>query len=141
MCMMIYISADQPLDLVPWNETSPAFHVTKLDNSEESVRGQFRHPYVYYVGSHEGCGCGFQYGEYPEYEDEERHLKRASLDAFASYLAQQLEQVKVIDLFACWDGNQSKPPDVNRRLTTETLRSEDFFFREKESSRIEKDAA
>ncbi|MCL4264438.1 MAG: hypothetical protein KJ069_14535 [Anaerolineae bacterium] len=137
---MIYISADQPLDLISWNPKKPAFHVTEINKSEVSVRQQFHQTYVYYAGSHEGCGCGFQYGEYPEFEDEDRQLKRASLDAFAAYLTRQLKRVKLIELFACWDGDQSATPEHYHRLSPEALEAEGFFFQEKEFLQIERAA-
>jgi hypothetical protein len=108
LCMMVYIGASQPLEQIPWNEATPAFYVGELHESEVTVRAQFDATYVYYAGSHEGRGCGFQYGQYPEFEDVERHLKRASLDAFSDYLAGQFDRVDTIELYACWDG--IKPP-------------------------------
>jgi hypothetical protein len=139
--MMVYIAATEPLGIVAWNDAQPAFYVSELRESEASVRQQFDMPHVFYAGSHEGCGCGFQYGEYPQFEDEDRPLKRASLDAFAAYLAEQLKRVPSIQLYACWDGDQLAPPEHQRALTPGSLRSEDFFFLQKERSTIEPDAA
>ena len=139
--MMIYIAASQPLDFVAWNDAQPAFYVSELHELEISVRDKFSSAYVYHAGSHEGCGCGFQYGKYPEFEDDERYLKRASLDAFSAYLAQQLERVDSIELYACWDGDQTATSEYQRTLTPNSLRSEEFFFLEREFSRIGKDAA
>ncbi len=137
---MVYIGANQPLDLIAWSDAQPAFYVSELHESELSVRGQFKSAYVYHAGPHEGCGCGFQYGEYPEYEDDQRHLKRASLDAFSTYLMRQLEQVDAIALYACWDGDHTADPEHRRSLTPNSLRTEEFFFLEREFSQIVKDA-
>src|SRR5262245_54009152 len=131
MCMMVYIAASQPLDLVVWNEALPAFHVSDLHETEVSVKAQFRSAYVYYAGSHEGCGGGCRYGEYPKFVDDERNLKRASLDAFAAYLVRQLARVETIELYACWDGDQAAPPEHRRALTPSNLYSESFYFLEK----------
>lgn len=82
MCLMLYVSSNEPLELVPWSGAMPAFHVSELGDPGSSVRSQFSTPYVYYVGSRERCGCGFQYGEYPDFQDEaERADKREDLDA------------------------------------------------------------
>lgn len=139
--MMVYIGANQPLKLIAWSDAQPAFYVSTLHQSEQSVREQFGATHVYYAGSHEGCGCGFQYGEYPGFDDDERHLKRASLDAFSAYLARQLDRVDAIELYACWDGDQTAMPEHNRNLTPNALRSEEFFFFQKELSRVRKDTA
>ena len=63
MCMMIYIASDRPLPLIDWQDEFPAFHVRELREEEMAVRTHFKKPYVYYAGSHEGCGCGFAYGQ------------------------------------------------------------------------------
>lgn len=106
---MVYIASAEPLNLVAWNDAQPAVYVSELHESEAAVRQQFDTPHVLHAGSHEGCGCGFQYGEYPQFEDEERPLKHASLDAFADYLAEQLQRAPSIQLYACWDGDQAAP--------------------------------
>ena len=139
MCMMVYIASSQPLDLVAWDEAQPAFYVSDLHESVLRVREQFTLPHVYYAGSHEGCG--FQCGQYPEFDDDERHLKRASLDSFAAYLSCQLVRCGAIELYACWDGDQTVAPDHQRTLTPSSLKDEEFYFLEKERSRVEKDAA
>src|SRR4051812_45959015 len=70
MCMVVYIASDYPLPTSSWDEARPRFHVTELSERDEPVRRQFSKPCAYYAGSHEGCGCGFQYGEYPGYQEE-----------------------------------------------------------------------
>ena len=141
MCMMVYVAADQPLDVIPWDKAKPGFHVSELEPRESRVRMQFNAANIYYAGSHEGCGCGFQFGNSMEYEGSDHQLMRASLDAFAAYLDQQLKRVARIELFACWDGDQASAQEVRREITPEALRSQDFYFREKEFVRVTSNAA
>jgi hypothetical protein len=63
MCMVVYLAADAPLPLISWDAQAPAFHVKALGSRDDPVRARFSKPHVYYVGSHEGCGCGFGYGQ------------------------------------------------------------------------------
>jgi hypothetical protein len=135
--MAVYIAADQPLALVPWDDAHPAFYVAGVAPSDLQVLGQFTKAHVAYAGSHEGCGCGFQYGEYPEFrEPDEAVARRASLDQFAAYLAHEIPRVGPIELYACWEGDQAAPIEHRRELTPMDLRSEDFFFLQKELSRV-----
>ena len=46
MCMMVYIAAKEPLELIAWNRAQPAFHVSELSDSDFTVRQQFGAPYV-----------------------------------------------------------------------------------------------
>lgn len=135
--MAVYIAADQPLTPLPWDEAHPAFHLATVDAADVSVRSQFTKPHVAYAGSHEGCGCGFQYGEYPECRDpDEAAAQRASLDQFAKYLAKESKHVGPIELFACWEGDQSAAVEHRRALTPLDLQSESFFFLQRELSLI-----
>ncbi len=132
--MMIYLAADVPLPLVPWDEEEPGFHVDEISETEEGVRAQFQKAHVVYVGSHEGCGCGFQYGKWPEgtHEPSELALCQASKAALAEYLSEQAGRVGRIELFACWDGDQEAIPEHQRSLAPAELAKPEFFFLEKE---------
>jgi hypothetical protein len=138
MCMAVYIAADRPLSLVAWDDTHPAFHVNALAQREEPVRVQFTKEHVFHAGAHEGCGCGFQLGEYPELQaPDEASARRASLSRFAAYLEQEIARVGPIELFACWEGDQQAPVEHRRCLTPDSLRRDDFFFLEKEFSVVQ----
>jgi len=135
--MAVYIAADEPLALVPWNEAQPAFDVASVDSSERLVLARFTKAHVVFAGSHEGCACGFQCGEYPEFrEADEAVARRTSLDQFASYLAREAARVGPIELYACWEGDQAAPAEHRRALTPEDLRSENFFFLQRELSLV-----
>ena len=54
MCMAVYIAADQPLTLVPWDEAHPAFYLADVDPADLPVLSQFTKAHVAYAGSHEG---------------------------------------------------------------------------------------
>jgi hypothetical protein len=136
MCMMVYLAADEPLPVVPWDEQQRAFHVSPLSVNEECVRKQFSQRFVVYVGSHEGCGCGFQCGPYPPdtYEAAEIEARRRSLRQFADYVDAQLRHCDSIAVFACWDGDQGDAPGHGRELVPAHLRDPGFYFLERELS-------
>jgi hypothetical protein len=138
MCMMVYLAADALLREVAWNEAAPAFNTTALAPDELRVRRQFSKPYLIYAGSHNGCGCGFQLGEYPpeHTEPDEMSNRRRSLHDFAAYLREEIARVGEVQLFACWDGDQESPPEHHRGLTPSALEASSFFFLEKELSTI-----
>jgi hypothetical protein len=61
MCLALYIAASKPLPVIPQDPEKPAFHVIPLPESMEDVRKLLPYPHIYYVGSHEGCSCAFNY--------------------------------------------------------------------------------
>jgi hypothetical protein len=111
MCWVLYLAADRPLPLQPFDQRAPAFNVAELTSHEDGVRQQFSKPFVYSLGAHTHCGCGFDRGqanpdhpgELPAAEDSLRHLR--------SYLAEALRVAGPVELFACWDGDQGAGPD------------------------------
>ncbi len=138
MCMMVYLAADEPLRTLDWDDANPSFYVSGLSPDEERVKRQFGSGKIVYAGSHEGCGCGFQYGEYPpdDYEPDELRRRRRSLSEFARYLRQELARLGRIEIYACWDGDQELAPEHGRTLTPSSLELDDFFFRQRERSTI-----
>ena len=132
MCLMLYLASDQPLPLVEDAESKSAFSLTNLHDAEVRVRGQFSESNVYAAGAHEGCGCGFQLGQYPGQSDSERMQNARSLALLADYLDEQLATGAKISLFACWDGDQDCPAEGTRVVSTKEFRGKVFFFAEKQ---------
>jgi len=142
MCMMIYLAADLPLRTIEWREDNPGFNTSAVTPGEERVRRQFTKAHLIYAGSYEGCGCGFQLGEYPleSLEPDEVVQRRRSLHEFAAYLREELPRVGRIELFACWAGDLEEPPTHRRVLTPASLETDAFFFLQKELSTVTGDA-
>jgi hypothetical protein len=135
VCLVLYIGAADPLPLIAWDAAAPAFHVTPLDLHCSAVRQQFSVPHVYYAGSHAGCGCGFQLGEYVDWaEDKDAPAKRDSLRRLADYVEAQIVRGNGVEFFACWSGDEASPPEHRRVLSVGELRGEFFYFLEKEAS-------
>ena len=118
MCWVLYLAADRPLPLRPFDPASPAFNVADLNGREVAVRAQFGKAFVYAVGAHTGCGCGFDRGQAnPEHPDE-LEATETSLDALHAFLRDAMGVTGSLELYACWDGDQAATPDQrwHRRL-------------------------
>ncbi len=130
MYRMIYIAADKNLPQIPWDENNPGFHVTPLTEVEKDVAKQFTKSYVFYAGSHEGCGCGFSFGQMPiDDEEDEKQDKaaRKSNEALKQYL---IENLGSIEVFACWDGDQTMHPKTKMTLDPHEISGETFDINE-----------
>ena len=141
MCLMVYIASDHPLPLIPWDEAAPAFHIAELREADQLVRQQFTKLFVYYAGSHEGCGCGFDYGQWPVMDDDDRtdeQAARETIHRLARYLA-NVVQLGVIEIFACWDGDQTAEPIERSVVTPAYFGGEAFAFNEKQFLTIERE--
>jgi hypothetical protein len=67
---MLYLGSNKERPTSVWDEANPSFYVQK-DNTQysveiqqsesiEQVKTHISKQFIYYVGSHEGCGCGFR---------------------------------------------------------------------------------
>ena len=131
MCLVVYLAADAPLPLVPWDAECPAFHVAPLSPEETAVAARFTKPHVVYAGSHEGCGCGFDYGQWEGEKRDEVAAARASVRALGEYLAAATAAVGPVELYACWGGDQGLEPVGRIALTPADLGGAAFWFEER----------
>ncbi len=119
MCLALYIASSKPLPLVPWDPENPAFHVIPLQDDRPAVRKVFRHPHIYFVGSHEGCSCAFNY----------EHDFKAAIE-LRDYLRKALAVTKEIEGFACRPDQENL--DVKHFITVSPMgvALPEFFFQE-----------
>ena len=116
MCWVLYLAADHPLPLHVFDPGAPAFNVAELTGRETAVRVQFSKPFVYSLGAHTSCGCGFDRGQAHPDRPAELEATETSLRALCVYLGAALDVSGSLELFACWDGDQAAPPDHRWRL-------------------------
>lgn len=127
--MVLHVGSDKPLPLIAWNEENPNFNVTELGEYSEDVRQQFSKPYVYCLGSHQKCGCGFSYGQY-DYGEEEDKAARESVRRLSEYLSQAVEIAGPVDLYSCWSGDEEAEPEFHENWKPEDIGGETFAFQE-----------
>ena len=125
MCMMLYIAADKPLPLIPWDENSPLFNVTALQEYSEAVRKQFSKPFIFYLGAHTGCSCGFSYGQYIKDDavpEELRELEeKNSVQSLLAYLTDAVKLTGSLELYSCWNGDEEGPADLRETIYFDEL--------------------
>ena len=141
MCLVAYIAAAEELPTLDWNHEIPAFHVKNIDEGIEKVRGQFRLPFVYYLGSHEGCGCGFNRGSASPSEPHQVEAVRQTLAALTRYLQEAVSQVGTIELYTCWNGEEGDRPEHAVTVAVNHFGSDMEWFREKCHATIVPNAA
>ena len=99
MCLGVYLSTDTELDLVPWNVDARTFNTSHLTDYESAVRRHLTRRFVYYLGSHTHCSCGFMRNG-----DSEPHEVDASRTALSEFLRRAREQGPC-ELFVYWAGD------------------------------------
>jgi hypothetical protein len=109
VCLAVYITTSVPVAPLPWDAAAPAFHVDGA-KVPSSLRKRFGPTPVYYLGSREGCGCGFlRDGK----EGESLVRSRADLDALTAFIS----TVAPSKVFICWWGEQGAKPKQLRDVS------------------------
>jgi hypothetical protein len=134
MCWALYLGSDIELSHVEWNEAAPAFNTQVLSESEERVRVQFSLPHVIYVGSRDGCSCGF-FGESDD-ETVDVNQRNEDISKLSRYLLQGLQAGAKLEMFLCWEGGEVDPQVTRKELTPKDFLSAGFPLNENEFATI-----
>ena len=102
---------------------APAFYAEPAA-PDDAVRAHLLGSDVFYLGSHEGCGCGFCVEGHEH--DEDWELRRASLRAMIEYIA-RVSSFSKVQVWVGWEGDQAKAPDSLFELTQSRLREADAW--------------
>jgi hypothetical protein len=131
MCLMIYICGKHSLQLKPWHNYKPRFHVVELYDHEKKVKEYFDFPHVRKVGSKEGCGCAFNYSK-PLNEEKHDTEEVIKTDEARKNLVEYIRKNKVVQLYSCQGGDESIKPTKFRNIKDEDILNKDFFFNNNE---------
>jgi len=86
-----------------------------------------------YVGSDNGCGCGFR-REHDEMIDDPEQLasKTDNQKRLHDYIASCLVDQESIELYSCWSGDETLPIEHDRRIQLLEIVSAEFSFSERQ---------
>jgi hypothetical protein len=138
MCLMLYLgsSGALPLRRNEWLALEP------LSKAAEVVRQHVRREYVYFVGSHSGCGCGFPCGvaeQVIDYYDgmfdtqkdsPERAKDIQSVRALLGVIDEALTAAPDCVLFPVWGGSEGVAPKGEVRWNRQQIIPEHFCLTE-----------
>lgn len=125
MCVSVYLGSEDPLPAAEsFGIDAAQLRIVEATNSPDGVRTNLESARIYYVCSHEGCGCSFNYlsidsiqesissedSDLLEYEITERGRNRDSLLALQKYLCQVLSSHGRVSMLVTWAGQESRPP-------------------------------
>ncbi len=141
MCFSLFIGADNPIPLIPWNEDDKRVYSQNLSEYELPIQGHFSKQHIGYIGSDQGCGCGFRHvtfqnGEWPEesmsdseeYSDGDKQPNHIQLECILIGLLQTADS---IELYSCWDGDFAEPSGGSSQLLLSSIVDNHFAFRER----------
>jgi hypothetical protein len=135
--MVYYLGCNGDAPLMPkWNKASPAFYVDEVDHDvSKSVRAKLPHSCIRYLGSHQGCGCGFRSerdGILIVTEGDDAIAESADHASLVMYLKNLPPEISSAQIFGCWSGDEGEELDHHRECVVDELGGSEFAFRERE---------
>ena len=141
MCFVLYMAADAEIPDIPFDADAPALNTQSLSNSELPLRDVFHKRHMKFLGSSNGCGCGYRYLSYQDGQWPEEYLIGTDPESDADaqpeheslhrFILDQLQHNDKIELYGCWDGDFRHPPARHDVIGVDDLISDDFFLRER----------
>lgn len=126
---MLYLALDKKDLLNDWKEEDYSISITLSEQALPNLSKTFK----YYIGSDEGCGCGFKQKfdfEYPDYSEiESKEKNQRELHQLISSL---VKKHKTLELFGCWAGGEESAVELIREIKADELLSNNFYFSEQE---------
>lgn len=129
MCLAVYLASDKSLPLIAWSQEKPSFYVEELTSAEESVKTQFETPHIYYLGSHEGCGCGF-FKTGQGWDILGLDQAQDNYAQLASYLKKAQSPDSRNQIYVCWQGDENTEPEFRKQVDLQQLIEKSFEFKE-----------
>lgn len=137
MCTMVYLAPHKPLPTNVWDKDCPAYYVEALppESRDNSVRQHLTGPFVYRLGSHQYCGCGFSYRYDPEWPDaavfpDELDAAENSRASLAEYLTDALKDQESLEIWLCWAGDEARDPEARIHVSSEDFLNPKLFGEE-----------
>lgn len=129
MCLALYVITDITIENSKYDKNNPSMYIEDIDPVREKGvlkwRGGKRN--CYYIGSSQGCGCGWAASE--DKEDTEDYNTRVK-DRKDLYNLLSKPGFRGSYLITCWDGEDWKDLAGEETLNIENIKDAGFPFKE-----------
>jgi hypothetical protein len=135
MCLALYIATDKPLPSIPYDEKNPSLNTNHLSQDELSLKKVFSKSFIMYVGSDEGCSCGFRHAllqqdQWYDVVDDQEELSNHNHIELVSFIRSNASGGN-LEILACWDGDHNEAILYRETIEAEDLLSDNFYFKER----------
>jgi hypothetical protein len=134
MCMALYLGSSTDPPIIEFDEKSPSFNTKVLEEKELGLKRHFSLINVIYIGSDEGCGCGFNHallddnGWLPVINENQNNAENQR--KLFEYINASFYNQEYVEIYGVWNGDPKLKPVINEEIDLELLLHPDFFFKE-----------
>jgi hypothetical protein len=144
MCWAMYLFTENTLDEIKWDTENQKMYLENLTMKKEFGKelgndiGVFNwnenNRNIYYVGSSQGCGCGWTSLDYDsinmDNEDDKKELEDRIKDRNDLYKLLNSNNINGSYIIVCWEGNQWKEIIQTKKLCILEIKNVDCKFDE-----------
>lgn len=139
MCMMLYMASDTELPMTQRWMAGMNLSIEPLPAGKaEMLRDKLSLRHRYYVGSSEGCGCAFGLAltDTGETVEDQSSPSRSEL---RTYLKSNMRSEAIIELYSCWDADETLPVALHVHLSLRDLTSSQWSFEQRQHVLLKRD--
>src|SRR5262245_47353844 len=109
MCYAVYIGTNTKQETAAFISDQTFIYLEQLSQEKEvsGLVSKFTNDHIYYVGSYQGCSCGFAYDPTNTEEekiDEEDKIATKSVKALLE-LINKITKNENLEFYCCWEGD------------------------------------
>ena len=122
---------------IPYDENHRSLNTEDIVDEEKNIRSNLSLPNIKFVGSDEGCGCGFRHalleGNHwlDVVDDEETEFDNSNHQNLVDFIIENNKGEKTVEILSCWEGDHNKPVKFQETIKVHDLLSRDFYFKER----------
>ena len=147
MCFVLYLAARVAPPITSYGGRGGQGTVSTdvLKEHDSAVRRHFTLPHVVYVGSDQGCGCGFRntsfQGFWPDdvnvpFTPPDPNPNQPNHESLAGLLREHFGREDFIEFYGCWAGDTALTEIDRRELTLADIRNPAFHFHQRGFCRV-----
>jgi hypothetical protein len=140
--MMFYIGTMTEIPKISLNKNLPALNTKDISAKESEVRKHLSLPCVAYIGSDEGCGCGFRHALlqdrqwFPVVDEEDNDSQLKNQRQLFNFIVDNLKDQDFVEIYGCWDGDLSMNIEFQDEIELAEILETNFYFKERGQYKI-----
>lgn len=135
--MTIYIATDRQLPTIPYDEKDRKLNTADITSNEKTLKNVFSKSHFKYIGSDQGCGCGFRHallhnGDwFNVVNNEETTFDNSNHVNLVDFISKNISDEKTIEILACWNGDHNESVKFQESIKLTDILDKDFYFKER----------
>ena len=137
MCFTIYIATNEVMPTILYDESSRTLNTEDITEDEETLKNIFSLPNIKFVGSDQGCGCGFRHALLDGnnwltvLDEDQTNFDNSNHRNLVDFIVNNNITEKKIEILTCWEGDHNEPLKSFETIQIQDLLKEDFYFKER----------